>query len=285
MKTEINQAIFKKSNFNFGEIYLFREMTKSLNNYLPAIYIHETHGRKGWVKFHSTLKNDTRQKEISDLLIVCVNKPTKEIKISFLQVKYHRTNTTPFLKFHGDYLQLELLSQRPSIDANNFFRFPQNILNFSNYKSLTTFGVFFHDRNGEIDMLYTTTDLLITTNINGLKGPIQFLGNPQCPKANCFTSNINEMISTCNIDLFENGLINFQIGAPISQNNLISDYFSKLFKQIISNEKKTENLNLLKSILDDFINNKDIPENLDPDTEGNPSMLIIQTNIEQIGNI
>jgi hypothetical protein len=282
MKVEINNAILKKNKLKFGEIFLFREMTKSLNKYVPAVFVQETHGRRGWVRFQSQITQDIRQKEISDLLIICYNKPTNEIKVSFLQAKYHRTKTVPFLKFHGDYLQLELLKDRPDIDPNNIYRFPQNVLNFSCYRSLTNYGVFFHDNNGEIDMLYSVADFLNQTNTTGLIGSIQFPGNSNCPRANCFTSNASEMVSTCNIDLFEKGLINFQIGAPISRNPMISRYFKGLLRQIQKSGNLDADQSIFNFILGDIINDDDIIK--DSDFEGNPSILILQTNVERIEN-
>lgn len=279
MKSTINDAIFKNSKLRFDEIFLFREMAKSLNNITPTIFVKETHGRRGWVQFHSEITNTVMQKEISDLLIVCLNKPTNEIKISFLQAKYHRTTINPFLRFHGDYLQLELLKRRPDINQNNFFGFPQNILNFSNYRSLTSYGVFYHDAGSSIDMLYSVSDLLRQENLNVLKGSIVFPGHQECPMINCFTANRKEMLSTCNLDLFESGLLSFQIGAPINNNKMIEAYFGKLFKYIISNAKKGSDLSFLTDLLGDFIRNTETTDN---EIKGNPAMLIIQTHSEQI---
>lgn len=278
MKSDINDAIFKHNKLRFGEIFLFREMANSLNNITPTIFVQETHGRRGWVQFHSEITNSVRQKEISDLLIVCLNKPTNEIKISFLQAKYHRTTINPFLRFYGDYLQLELLKKRPVIHQNNFLGFPENILSFSNFRSLTSYGVFYHDTGSSIDMLYSVSDLLNQENLNRLVGSIIFPGNQECPKMNCFTANRKEMISTCNLDLFERGILSFQIGAPINSNTMIEAYFKKLFKYIISNANGL-NSSILSDLLGDFVKNTEDTEN---EIKGNPSMLIIQTNSEQI---
>lgn len=283
MKVEINNAIYKRNKLKFGEIFLFQEMTKSLNKFVPAIFVKETHGRRGWVRFPSKITQDIRQKEISDLLIICYNRPTNEVKVSFLQAKYHRTKTVPFLDFHGDYLQLELLKSRPNIDPNNFYKFPPNVLNFSKYRSLTNYGVFFHDNSGKIDMLYCVADLLRQSKANGLLGPIQFPGNSNCPKANCFTSNASEMVSTCNIDLFEKGLIQFQIGAPIKQYPMIYAYFIGLLKQIQQSGSLNGNQHMFNFILGDIINDIDSVKGSEFEG-GNPSILILQTNVERIEN-
>jgi hypothetical protein len=276
MKTEINKVI--SATKAYREIPLFKAMATSLNNYVPAIFIPETHGRRGWVKFNSARTGKTEQKEISDLMIISFNRPTKIFKLAFLQAKYHRHGTNPFLNFLGDYLQLELLQNRPVIQPNSFFKFPINILNFSTYRSLTTYGVFYHDLNNDIDMLYTIADLLIPTGLSIIRGNIEFPGNPGCPKVNCQTTNLLELISTCNIDIFEKGLISFQIGAPILNNSNMEKYLKRLLLHVKSITKTKEVVAYLDSFLTNFIN--DSNETAFELPEIHPNILILQTNIE-----
>lgn len=278
MKREINKVAYR--NDSLDELTFFREMSKSLNKNAAAVYVRETHGNRGLVKFPSKYYGTEKQREISDLMIISINTSTSKIKLSFLQAKYHRTRTTPFLKFYGDYLQLELLSDRPDIDPNNSFGFPQNILNFSNFRSLTTYGVFYHDKIGQIDMLFSVADLLKPIG-SSTKGPIIFPGHPYCPRLNCFTSNSNEMLSTCNIDLFEKGLVSFQIGAPIIRNSNIDSSIKALFMNLIPNSDKTTS-DFLESILD-YFGTESLNDRYQP-PRGNPNMLILKTNNEIIGN-
>jgi hypothetical protein len=271
MKKEINAAA--KAAPKVGEIFLFREMANSLSMYTRAMFIQEVHGRKGWVQFPSVLTGKNETKEIADLLIICKNKKN-EIKISFLQAKFHKRFGRPFLKFHGDYLQLELLQTRPNINPNNIFRFPSNILNFSNYFSLTTYGIFYIDHNNEINLLYTIAVLLRQMGTK-LTGGIMFPGHPACPHSNCFTGMQLEVCSTCEIDLYERALLSFMIGAPIIQEPSVSQSIRKMLSLALSQYEGSD-----AELIRDFI---DALHEIGPghdetlDGHGYPNILLINS--------
>jgi hypothetical protein len=52
----------------------------------------------------------------------------------------------------------------------------------------------------------------------------------------CSRSSKKEMLATCNIDIFEKGLISYKIGAPIPPKSDIENYIYSLLKMIESNE-------------------------------------------------
>lgn len=230
MKRQLNNVAIANGRVN--EVFLFSAMARLIQNFTNSVFIEKTHGRRGWVSFNSILAGGIRRKEISDLMILCFNDTTKEIKLSFLQAKFHRYRINPFLSFNGDYLQLELLKNRPNILPGSLYNFPVNILNFSTYKSLTTFGVFYYDINHELDLLYSVSSLLNPAGINIQNGKIIFPGFRRCPAINCQTDNLIEVETTCNINLYVNALVGFRIGAPIPKGSEIENYLNYLLRNI-----------------------------------------------------
>jgi hypothetical protein len=277
MKKEINNAA--KVALKVNEIFLFKEMATSLNRHSRSMFIQETHGRKGWVQFASNLTGKNETKEIADLLIICKNQ-RNEIKISFLQAKYHKKSTAPFLKFYGDYLQLELLQTRPFISPNNSFRFPPHILNFSSYKSLTTYGIFYLDSNNEINLLYTIATHLKQVG-KRLKGSILFPGNHSCPQINCFTGTHVEICSTCEIDLYERALLSFFIGAPIIHDaSILLSIRGILSRALYQNE--VSDADLIKEFIDALNENSsnDREPFYDRKAIGFPNILLVNSQEE-----
>lgn len=221
MKNHINVSV--QSALKISEEYLFSEMANCFNQNAPTVFVKKVHGGKA--EFWSTLRNANRQREIADLLLICRNRKG-QVRISFLQAKYHKGRIAPFLTFGGDYLQLELLSTRPKLLSNSY-GFDQDILShsqFSQYRSLTTFGVFYYDRLGDIDFLYAIVDLLSRASAVGKsdRGKIHFPGRCNCPRSNCFTGYGDEMYTTCALDIFERAVLGWQIGAPLILGDTIS---------------------------------------------------------------
>lgn len=275
MKFELNKLIKKINSLN--EIRIFQAMAISLNNKTNtnAIYIRETHGRKGWVEFSSQKVNSQIIREIADLLIVVNNRKEKEIRISFLQAKYHKKSINPFLHIHADYFQWELLFNRSIIKSIGKILFPQNILSFTNYKSISSYGTFYYDINNEIDMLYTIPDFLSPTKLNPTKITkstiLKFPGYLNCPQKNCYTQNNNEIVSTCSIDKYEYFLLNGLIGAPINNEYIIKQFIGNNIQNLINNLGENEILSEMSRALgyENNINNEN--------KYGNMSLLIINT--------
>jgi len=234
MKAEINTSIKLLKVVN--EINIFRAMEKSLAKKTSAVFVKETHGRSGLVEYTSNNCPVPVVKEISDLLIVSFNPNNSITRICFLQAKYHRNYITPFLKFKGDFYQWELLRLRPTIKNFGNSYFPSDILSFTNFKSITAFGVFYYDFNNDIDMLFSIPELIKPTKIKKHKSnpstTLIFQGKKNCPLINCWTSTTNELMTTCNLDVFETQLLKGVVGAPINGYKSIESYLHMAIKSI-----------------------------------------------------
>jgi hypothetical protein len=270
MKVEINKLVNNLSKKN--EINIFRAMASAINKTSKSLFVIETHGKKGWVKYFSKSTQTSVRKEISDLLIVSYDINTKTTKISFLQAKYHKTQYKKFLYFLGDYFQLELLKERPDIDKNNFFGFPQNILSFTTFKTISSYGIFFYDKKKRINMLFSIPELIyyktMRTDIKYPKTTLIFKKMKSCPQFDCAISNNSEAICICDLDIFEFLLLSYKIGAPIN-NTPIEGFIRNIVKNIIY---KNEDNELLRDIFNSLNENS---ENFDYKYNGNPNMLFI----------
>lgn len=251
MKNELNNIC---ASSPFGEVRLFRWMVSILAKKNRLLFIKETHGSKGFVEFTSKVKRKRMiwTKEISDLMFVIYSKKKQETKIFLLQSKFHRKRTSPFLVFHGDYLQLELLRDKPLINSRNNLRLPDDFLRLANgYKSFRTYGVFYRDRNGEIDFLYTVSDLLKECSLlKQVFGKIEFNVNKKNSTTRHITFNKNELLSTSSIDHFEKNLLNFKIGAPIKIDSKLSIYVKSLINYIREYLGNSDLEDLFKNIID-----------------------------------
>lgn len=255
MKTQLNIKL--QALASFGEIDIFENMSLILNHTIPktnAIFVKKTHGRAGFVNFNSnTCGNVTR--EIADTLSIVYNKHINEIRISFLQAKYNRNkNIKPFLKTpNSDYCQWDLLKNRYTIQSKGSIQFPTDILHFTNYKSITSYGIFYWNNN-MIDMLYTIPDFLQPSVLcinKRNKVTLTFLGHPYCPHQGCLTPNPlhNELFSTCNIDLYEQFLLNGFIGAPIKRSTSRIRNFVSTLLQNANNQKSSRIFEEIKKAL------------------------------------
>lgn len=279
MKSALNRQ--KRTLHRIDEINLFRLMSRiivSLGH--NAAFIAETHGKSGWVTFKSRITRPRMiwTKEISDLLICVHSKSTNEIRLSLLQAKFHRKRIAPYLKFKGDYLQLELLRDKPLINAKNAFGFPSDFLRLGNiYESFRCYGVFHYDAASDIDMLYSCACMLkeagASTSTSGL---INFTA----PCAGHFAvMSPNEVISTNSLDTFSSSLLAMSIGVPISTERGLQTYLKKLLKFIRSRIDGGEAINLIDAI--DAVIGSDISAEGNP-ISGNPNILLISTGEEKL---
>lgn len=208
IKTLLNKKKYAK------EVDIFRAMAEKLRTNYPrnTLFIEETHGEKGMVKFQSLYYNAKQmiEKEIADLLFIVYSAKNNEVKICFLQAKYHRKGF-PFPSFIGDKYQWDLLRHRYHIKST---KFPKDILSFTNYKSITSYGVFFYDGFGRIDMIYAVPEFI---NPLGRKTTLYFI--PYCPQ---WHTAPYEHIFSCNIDCFTKYLLQGDIGAPIHTSSIFS---------------------------------------------------------------
>ncbi|MCX5804075.1 MAG: hypothetical protein NTU69_11200 [Proteobacteria bacterium] len=237
MKNEINKAIKKISKPN--EVRIFKAMAKSLTSrYASACFVKESH--RCYVRYNSCAANKSVKREISDLVIVSYLK--NSVKLCFLQAKYHRTSIQGkrFLDFTGDYFQWELLNSRPKIEnCGRKLCFPPNILSFTKYNSIGSFGVFYRDSKGKIDMLYSIAKLIkpkaVKCDPKNAKATLCFPGTSSCPKIAYKNQSEREMFSTCYINQFEKGLLLHKIGAPVNSNSEAASFIAGILTAAKSN--------------------------------------------------
>jgi hypothetical protein len=219
LKTHFNNII-KSSKQLVNEVFLFRVMADIFNTcHSKATFVKETHSHKGFVHYNSKIQGKIKKIEISDLLFITYNKSINKVRICFLQAKYKKTNYRKFLSFRGNVYQRELLKDKPDIIDTNNLGFPCNILYFTNYKSITAYGVFYYDKVGDIDFLYTLPHFLKPKNIHVPKGdtPFHFQGYKSCPNVLCSKGILkDETISTCSLDVFQQEVLKGHIGAPVN---------------------------------------------------------------------
>ena len=156
-----------KSNFNsripslirIDEVNLFGLMAELFNtSHSKSTFVKKVHGRIGFVDYNSTILGGTKTVEIADLQLITCNRKTNEIRMCFIQAKYRRGNFRRFLTLSANLFQWELLKDKPDIIDTYHNGFPTNILNFSTYESITSFGIFYIDKSGKFDFLSLLTD-------------------------------------------------------------------------------------------------------------------------------
>lgn len=229
MKRELNAAIgaAHKSGTKVDEIFLFKEMARQFNNSATqCAYVEEIHG-KIYVDYTSkyALQNP-KSVELGDLWIFTFDKTKKKLRMCIMQTKYKKCRYYRFLNIPINVYQWELLKEKPIVSSNNTY-VPSNILNFRNdYGSITAYGIFYHDnisKDREVDFLYTLPKFLIPKvsvpiPLTRKELPFGFtcpvgMGSPNflC-KAGLGQK---ETVSACSIDIFEQQVLAWRIGAPI----------------------------------------------------------------------
>ena len=158
--------------------------------------------------------------------------------MTFLQAKY---NKDKFLNggrvsFKGDFFQYELLSTRPNIRNNSSkFNFPNDILSFSNFDSIGSFGVFFKDAKGLFDMAYAAAKDLSTKHpsIQKIRSSRVLYFPSLNTNSSIFKLDKNKLIelrATLNINCFIIGLLNFLIGGEFIRQRSIVQFLKSYFK-------------------------------------------------------
>jgi hypothetical protein len=176
-------------------------MSSILSSKYDVAFIDETH--RHYVKYHSEQVGRVAKREISDLLIISFSPTKQKARMTFLQAKYHRANLNQsHTTFKGDFFQFELLSKRPMLIncSGNKFNFPLDILSFSCCSSVGSYGVFFIDRNKQVDLAYCTAKYLTTTS----------------SLTSCRCSSCSELVSCFDIDTFTNSILALEIGAELT---------------------------------------------------------------------
>lgn len=270
MKKEINVSVKGKK---IDETTLFRAMANELNRNSSCTYVNEyveeIHGTKKLVIFESKILNEPKTVELGDLLLVTFDKETKELRICILQAKYKSGGYYTFLNFNANILQWELLKNKYTIKNKFSYNFPPNILNFrSDYKSITAYGIFYKDKAGQIDFLYTLP--IFIKPAKKIKKPLKnFIKSFhfRCPTGYCnpdpFRMRKNrtkETISTCSIETFEKQLLLGKIGAPINDPQVKNWLLSILYIM----KSKTSNPESIDTILNYFQFSNNLVADLSP---------------------
>lgn len=256
------------------EINLFRLMAKLFNSGTSkATFINEVHGHKGFVDYHSKILGSKKRIEIADLLLITCNRRNDEIRICFIQAKHRKGNYRRFLTFKANVFQWELLTEKPDIFDNYGAGFPTNILNFSIFESITSFGIFYYDRNGLIDFLYTIPRYIQPRSKKKIQ-TMDFWGNCICPNSSCLRGKMPyETISTYSLDVFKQEALACRIGAPIDSS--IKPYLSNLFYSMRKNS--SENIELI----DEFMKRLDLVNNDISDDMYQPNTILLITDGEE----
>ena len=283
MKTEFNKVASEMKNVN--EIALFREMAKQFNNnkFTSATYVKEIH--KQYVEFNSSFYGGMKKIELGDLLFLTYNKSKKELKLCILQAKYRKKPYKKFLDCNADEFQWELLYYKPEVVNKSKMFIPKNIINFRNdYKSITAYGIFYHDRiSNEIDFLYTLPDFFLPKKIIPNPSTVFSFTCPNlgsCRMACCGCGKgcsgkkgiiLKETIYTCAMDIFENEVISWKIGAPIND-DAIKKYILRLLKSM---QRTSDSPEVIEEILrdQDFVTDSEYSFGED----AHPSAIIVIT--------
>ena len=271
-----------KSNFNSripslirkDEVSLFGLMADLFNtSHSKSTFVKKVHGRVGFIDYNSAILGMIKTVEIADLQLITCNIKTNEIRICFIQVKYRRGNFRRFLTLNANLFQWELLKDKPNIIDTYHNGFPTNILNFSTYESITSFGIFYEDKSGEIDFLYTLPKHISNRN-NNENQIMDFYGGCHCPNIYCTKGVLpNETISTCSMDLFEKEALACKIGAPVEGN--IKIYLAGLLQTIRSNSSNSSNE--VHEILDEFNSRLEYVGDNIPEIVNYPNTILLLT--------
>jgi len=241
VKKELNLRLKGKP---INEIIIFREIQSILSRRFNSILIEETHQNK--ISYKSKALNNFIKREISDLLIITFSIKMKKAKMMFLQAKYERKkapNDKQF-SFKGDFFQYELLATRPTITNHSTrFNFPRDILSFSNFDSIGSFGVFYKDTNQDIDMAYATAkDLSIKKKVTSKKQSLRTLYFPELSQNSSIIKVDNnilvELRATQTINCFTIGLLQMLIGGEFINQKHIVQFLTTYF----SGRPKTETI-------------------------------------------
>jgi len=270
MKQYINNAI----NFatqKVDEIFLFNQLIDYLNTSgIPACFARSVHAHAGFIDFHSAITNKVEKVEIADIMLINHNILKHETRLSFIQAKYKKQNYRKFVSFQGDAIQWDLLTRRPLIVDSYANGFPSNILSFAKHKTITSFGVFYKDRSGETDLLFTLPDHLHPT-VRKKRTTLVFPGYYHCPSSSCPGIHApDETISACQMHLFESSLLSGMIGAPIHSS--IRSFIGSTLRSISSPTSRP--------IVTEVLRHMDLP--IDEPGENRPHMntIVLLTGLE-----
>lgn len=239
------------SSSPFNEIEQFRAMMRSFGSLRPKFYLEEFHGFKRQVYFntvHPWMRDRARCELCDILLIIYGTNGGLSVRMSLLQVKLSRTEhftSDPSYTgkiepqtFSGNYEQWDLLSRRPKIEPTTVFVPPPDLLSSATLSTIGTFGIFFKNRPGVIDLFYAAADCLTPDTLpRGPKarlGKLKTVTGPATRQVNGW----NEATYCPSAYDFAHALFQLEIGNPIFEKSAAG----------ISFEQKTQ-LNWARAIM------------------------------------
>ena len=280
MKVDLN----KRVTYHDSEETIFRNMSQVLSQNYHVHFIGTTHNQK--VKFHSTQIGGTATREISDLWIIAFSPKKMLARMTFLQAKKNKEDlhTLPST-FKGEYFQFELLSKRPILKQviGKKFNFPPDILSFACCSSIGSFGVFYLDNNGDIDMAYCSAKFLKPIN-QPPKNYKQSIINLQIPRMPYLRKCGNrrycdELVRCTSINRFTQNLLSLKIGAEFLYQSNISGFVAST----LANFRNDPVVNQLCSLLN---TRHDSPQDMNEQVSHKllSNLLIINTDEKETPN-
>lgn len=235
MKKEIYDFL-KNKKLEVNEVSLFQGMAHAFNNSkTSAIFVDQAH--QSYVKFKLSsltrlsrlpsikgMKKVVVKREVGDLIFIVYDEYTEVFKICTLQAKYKKQRSfNTGLHFRAELLQWGLLLDRPDIENCITNRFPNNLLNFNlNYKSITAFGIFYHNEtiknvDNDIEFLYE-----IPENIGPVNENANSLERSFTTYSRFVTPNSDEIIESDYLEQFSKYMREFKIGAPVEDKEILT---------------------------------------------------------------
>lgn len=278
-KSEFNRMLGGKK---IDEITLFRELRNLISTKFKCTLIEETHQQR--VIFKSAVTHTDKQREISDLWIIAFSSKRKYARMTFLQAKYEKTQQLPYVnfKFKGDYFQYELLSKRPSITSKaKKFTFPSNILSYTTFDSIGSYGIFFKDTNNQVDFAYSTaSDLICGSHMTKTSSAIRLFHFPTLLPNSYLTKTSPTSIefrSCYGIEDFVRGVTNLVIGAEIHNDPNIIPFLKSYFNPLKGSSVVPEFLNYINYVNSEVI--ETVQEGVPPRIFSN----ILLINVDELG--
>lgn len=237
MKQIFNSILYSTDK----EVALFRKLAKILALNHRVTFIEETH--QNYVSFDSVTIGKTVKREISDLWIIMYSPDKRQARMTFLQAKFQPLNwwRSNCFFFNGDFFQHELLSKRPQIKSSQF---PENILSYTDNSSIGSFGVFYQDCYGNIDLAFAVADSIqcatsipVTSKLANRTMKFPDLG---IKKFIVELKHKDSIIATHSIDVFTTGLLNMMIGADFLGDSSILSFVKKTLKYCANNNTEVK---------------------------------------------
>lgn len=155
------------------EVDQFQALIRAFAALQPEYLVKELHGTRHQVQFATSspwLRRSARCELCDVMFVVYSLADGLSVRMTFLQAKLSR-QTYPQLQnpslhpvtvsFPANFEQWDLLSHRPVIKGAGRFEPPLDLLRSAVSPSIGSFGVFYLDHSGDVDMFYCSADTLL----------------------------------------------------------------------------------------------------------------------------